>query len=51
MSASHEPGPTGSTTDKERRRVVFAAVVGRTVEWYDHEAEQSVSPIRTMAKV
>ncbi|KQU38467.1 MULTISPECIES: MFS transporter [unclassified Rhodococcus (in: high G+C Gram-positive bacteria)] len=35
MSAPHRPGHPGPITDKERRRVVFAAVVGTTVEWYD----------------
>ncbi|MGZ0711508.1 MFS transporter (plasmid) [Coraliomargarita sp. W4R53] len=38
MSASASPGftPTGTIeTSKDRRRVVFATVVGTTVEWYD----------------
>lgn len=38
MSRSQPPGftPTGTiSTTKDRRRVVFATVVGTTVEWYD----------------
>ncbi|WZH37297.1 MAG: MFS transporter [Microbacterium enclense] len=38
MSRSHSPGftPTGTiSTSTDRRRVVFATVVGTTVEWYD----------------
>ena len=35
MSAPHRPPHAGPIADRERRRVVFAAVVGTTVEWYD----------------
>ena len=38
MSASEQPGftPTGTIAQAtDRRRVVFATVVGTTVEWYD----------------